>query len=409
VFTAVKDAVVVFFNAFTGRSELGEFDGVLNRINDAAIIFRDALGFVVDAVTVFFNAFTGKSEVNEFDGALRAVNNAGIALAAFVTGTLVPAFVSIVEHLRGPLTGAFNGAMDLLGSLFTSVKNVAEFLSPILLAALRLVATAVGVTFVAALTLLGPVLTAVGATIQGITGFLAAHKTAVAAVAGVVTALFLPAILTTTAAFVANTVAVGAWMVAQMAARVATTVMTAAQWLLNAALTANPIGLVVAAIALLAAGVVLAYRHSETFRGIVQTLWEWLKKFVGFTPLGALIENFDKVRAAVSWVVDKVQELIGALKKIKMPKLDIPGGGLLGKIPGFASGVSNFGGGLALVGEQGPEVVSLRRGSSVLPAPQTADLLAGSGGVHIGTLVVPPAQDASGAGRAVALALRMAL
>ena len=39
----------------------------------------------------------------------------------------------------------------------------------------------------------------------------------------------------------------------------------------------------------------------------------------------------------------------------------------LGGIPGFADGVQNFGGGPALVGERGPELVNLPRGSSVTP------------------------------------------
>lgn len=39
----------------------------------------------------------------------------------------------------------------------------------------------------------------------------------------------------------------------------------------------------------------------------------------------------------------------------------------LGSLPGFANGVANFGGGMAIVGERGPEIVNLPRGSSVLP------------------------------------------
>ncbi|MGY5232860.1 NlpC/P60 family protein [Lactiplantibacillus plantarum] len=45
----------------------------------------------------------------------------------------------------------------------------------------------------------------------------------------------------------------------------------AAQWLLNAAMTANPIGIAVVAIAALAAGLVLAYKHIKPFR-------EWVNK-----------------------------------------------------------------------------------------------------------------------------------
>lgn len=47
------------------------------------------------------------------------------------------------------------------------------------------------------------------------------------------------------------------------------------------------------------------------------------------------------------------------------------------KIPGFAKGVSNFGGGLAMVGEQGPELVNLPKGSSVTTARDTEKLFEG--------------------------------
>lgn len=65
--------------------------------------------------------------------------------------------------------------------------------------------------------------------------------------------------------------------VAMVASRAATLAWAAAQWLLNAALTANPIGLVIVAIAALVAGIIYAYRHSETFRKIVQAAWQGIK------------------------------------------------------------------------------------------------------------------------------------
>jgi len=65
---------------------------------------------------------------------------------------------------------------------------------------------------------------------------------------------------------------------------VATNVSTIAQWALNTAMTANPIGLVVAALALLAGAMVIAYEKSETFRSVVAGLnnifisfWDYLK------------------------------------------------------------------------------------------------------------------------------------
>jgi TP901 family phage tail tape measure protein len=50
------------------------------------------------------------------------------------------------------------------------------------------------------------------------------------------------------------------------------------------------------------------------------------------------------------------------------------------KVPAFASGVTNFKGGMALVGEQGAELVTLPRGSNVLPANQTKQIMNNNSG-----------------------------
>lgn len=78
-----------------------------------------------------------------------------------------------------------------------------------------------------------------------------------------------------------STIATVAGTVASVAARAAVIAWTAVQWLLNAALTANPIGLVIAAIALLIGGIILAYQHSETFRNIIQAVWRGIQAVVG--------------------------------------------------------------------------------------------------------------------------------
>jgi hypothetical protein len=122
--------------------------------------------------------------------------------------------------------------------------------------------------------------------------------------------------------------------------RAATIAWTAVQWLLNAAMTANPIGLVIAAIAALVVGIVLLWKHSETFRRIVlgtwQAVWGGIKKFVGFIvgfvkqhwklliaillgPLGIIvglvIKNWDTIKrvflAGVSFVLAVVKKYIG--------------------------------------------------------------------------------------------------
>ena len=60
---------------------------------------------------------------------------------------------------------------------------------------------------------------------------------------------------------------------------IATKAWTAAQWLLNAALDANPIGIVVMALGALVGALIYAYNHSEDFRRIVNLLWEAFKDF----------------------------------------------------------------------------------------------------------------------------------
>lgn len=74
-------------------------------------------------------------------------------------------------------------------------------------------------------------------------------------------------------------------MIGSMAVRgaviAATGIWTGAQWLLNAALDANPIGLVVLAIAALIGVIILAWKNSETFRNIVIGAWNGIKAAIG--------------------------------------------------------------------------------------------------------------------------------
>lgn len=84
-----------------------------------------------------------------------------------------------------------------------------------------------------------------------------------------------------TAAQAAHTVAGWASIAMQGAAKVATLAWTGAQWLLNAALDANPIGIVVIAIAALVGALIYAWNNSETFRNIVISAWEGIKSAAG--------------------------------------------------------------------------------------------------------------------------------
>ena len=53
------------------------------------------------------------------------------------------------------------------------------------------------------------------------------------------------------------------------------------------------------------------------------------------------------------------------------------------QVRGFASGVQGFGGGMAIVGERGPELLQLPQGSNVIPNPQTRQYMSEQNGVII--------------------------
>lgn len=106
-----------------------------------------------------------------------------------------------------------------------------------------------------------------------------------------------------TAQLIAHRVASVASAVASGVARAATMAWTGAQWLLNAALNANPIGLVVVAIAALVGAIVLAWKRSETFRTVVIAVWNGIK-----TAVGAVVSWF---QSTVWPVMKQVWEWIG--------------------------------------------------------------------------------------------------
>jgi len=105
----------------------------------------------------------------------------------------------------------------------------------------------------------------------------------------------------------------------------ATAVWTGAQWLLNAALYANPIGLVVIAIGGLTAGIVWAYKNVGWFHDSVNKLWSFLSGV--FTPMLSTVANGLKnvLGGALSWVSGKVQGLIGFFGHLLDMVARIPG------------------------------------------------------------------------------------
>lgn len=70
------------------------------------------------------------------------------------------------------------------------------------------------------------------------------------------------------------------------------------------------------------------------------------------------------VKGSVNWIIDMINSMIG---KVNSVADKVPGAPKLGTIPRFALGTNYAPGGMALVGENGPELVDLPRGSRVTP------------------------------------------
>jgi hypothetical protein len=101
----------------------------------------------------------------------------------------------------------------------------------------------------------------------------------------------------------------------QKALAVGTAVVTAAQWAWNLAMEANPIGLIIIGIIALVAAIILAYKHSETFRKIVQETWKGIQiaaKVVWETTLKPIFDGmvvaFKVVAAVILWLWHNIYE-----------------------------------------------------------------------------------------------------
>ncbi|OAS21133.1 phage tail tape measure protein [Paenibacillus oryzisoli] len=188
--------------------------------------------------------------------------------------------------------------------------------------------------------------------------------------------ILLPVIAGVTAAIVAQTVIDGlvklykAW-------QVATTAQTTAQWLLNLALNANPLGLVALAIGAVVTAGVLLYKNWDTVTEKLGQLWDYMKDIGGKIKtffgevFGGLATGF---KGYVNTWITSLNALIRGLNKLKFDFPDwVPGLG--GKsfginiptIPMLANGGNIAEAGMALVGEAGPELLKLPKGAQVQP------------------------------------------
>jgi phage-related protein len=109
-------------------------------------------------------------------------------------------------------------------------------------------------------------------------------------------------------AILAVNAAVSVYRAAQAAMAIATKVAAAAQWLLNIAMSANPIGIIIIAVIALVAGFILLYRKSETFRAGVQAL--------GRIAVAVFNTVVNAVKVAVAWIGGKLTAAGNAVRAV---------------------------------------------------------------------------------------------
>jgi tape measure domain-containing protein len=107
--------------------------------------------------------------------------------------------------------------------------------------------------------------------------------------------------------------------------------------------------------------------------------------FIGAVLLVAIAGIVNTVAGAI-WMFSKLLDIVTAtqralqgLGKGVSDTFGAVGGFLKGKIPGFADGVRNFGGGMAIVGERGPELVNLPKGADVFSNEESKRMTGGQG------------------------------
>jgi TP901 family phage tail tape measure protein len=237
------------------------------------------------------------------------MKNEVIALAIDLGGQLLPVVKDVIEKVKSVVEW-FTSLDDSQKKMVITILAVTAALAPALKLMSGVATVAKGVIGVA----------------QGIS----------AAIKGVQLAQSA-----STAAMVANKVA----MLAQAAA---SKVVAAAQWLLNAAMSANPIGIVVIAIMALIAAFAILWNNSEGFREFVIGIWESIKtafsaavEFIKEIP-GKIVEFFGAFVTFFTELPGKLWEwLVLAATKILEWGADIRDKAV-SAVSGFLSDVTTF-------------------------------------------------------------------
>lgn len=171
-----------------------------------------------------------------------------------------------------------------------------------------------------------------------------------------------------TAMMVANKVGMVASAVASGVATGATAALTAAQWALNAAFVATPIGWIVLGLAAVVAAGVALYKNWDTVKAKAGEVWNSIKTAFGGirdSITGAFSAAKEKVAGFFSWLNQKIESvpILGSIYKGGKNAVSW----IADRLDGNAMGTPYWSGGYTRVNERGGEIMNLPSGTQIIP------------------------------------------
>lgn len=306
-----------------GKAVGGALAAVLPVIADAfATLGKSLGGAVAQILPALVPVFTTLGDaIVLLAPALGSIAKALSGALAKVLPVVALAFAEIATALAGSLADALPTLVPLFESLAQAIIN----LTPALVVALPLLASLASW----AISIVGNLASSKVA-VLGIAGAFVAWKTIPATIAGVraAMALFQAVQLGVTAATYG---AQGAMVVAGASAKIYGAIMktqsiiskavAAGQWLINAALSANPIGIVIVAISALVAGLVIFFTKTKTGQKIIKAAWSAIKTAISAvgdwfikTLVPGMMGAIDKIGDAFTSVKDRIGRAWNGIK-----------------------------------------------------------------------------------------------
>ena len=171
-----------------------------------------------------------------------------------------------------------------------------------------------------------------------------------------------------TAMMVVNKAGMVASAVASGVATGATAALTAAQWALNAAFVATPIGWIVLGLAAVVAAGVALYKNWDTVKVKAGEVWNSIKTAFGGirdSITGAFSAAKEKVAGFFSWLDQKIESvpILGSIYKGGKNAVSW----IADHLDGNAMGTPYWRGGLTRVNERGGEIMNLPSGTQIIP------------------------------------------